>query len=126
MPGCREHCLGRCRRRVGGFHRKWCNRTIRHVAHDEFNRRHATDLFGIGLPQRAVKRPAGLPFPDPDGLGDLDLLKLGDGQPPVINKYRHARVGIHHTAQVWARARYAIGMPPEIAELCSLTTHDEQ
>src|SRR5882724_2607223 len=98
----------------------------RHVASDELNRRHAADLVGIGLPQRTVNRPTGLPFPGLDSFGDLDLLKLGDGQPAVIDKYRFACFGIDDAAQVWTRTRHAVSMAPEIAELRPLPTHDEQ
>src|SRR5229473_6753995 len=94
----------------------------RHIAPDEFNRCHAANLVGIGLPQRTVNWPTGLPFPGLDGFGDLDLLKLCDGQPAVINKYRHARVGINHTSQIWPGARHAVSMPPEIAKLRTLPT----
>src|SRR5258708_35885441 len=97
-----------------------------HVPCDQLNRCRGADLVRIRLPQGTVNRPTGLPFPGLDGFGDLDLVKLGAGQSAVIDKHWLARVGIHHTSQIWPGARHAVSMPPEIAKLRPLPTDDEQ
>src|SRR5216684_29543 len=73
------------------------NRVIepsRHVAPDEFNRRHAADLVRVCLPQRTVEWTAGFVASAFDRLRDLDLLKLGQSEAAVVDDDWFARVGI--------------------------------
>src|SRR6202795_1141881 len=118
--------LGRIARQLVNLVANRVVEPARHVASDEFNRRHAADLVRVRLHERAVHWTPAFAASDLDRLRDLDLLKLGQSEAAVVGDDRFARVGIDDAAHVWARARYAVRVPPEVAELRAFTAYDEK
>ena len=102
-----------------------------HVTADIVNGREPPDLVSVGLPEGAIQPSTLLQGAfrvlAADDFTELGFLKV-TGQQPLFcfaNDHRCAAVGIDDTTLVAATARYAISMPPKVAQLAAVSSHDK-